>query len=99
MTNRLAPLLLVLCLALGCDKSDDGPNIVERGVAAAKDANAIAATDAEQKIDLAVNLINLGKLVDAESLLNQIAPQEANLSPAARARLADAQAKLAQAKH
>ena len=99
MINRLAPSLLILCLVLGCDKSDDGPNIVERGVSAAKDASAIAATDAEQKIDLAVNLINLGKLADAENLLNQIAPKESVLSPAARAKFADAQAKLAQAKH
>lgn len=98
MTNRLAPALLVLCLALGCDKSDDGPNIVERGVSAAKDANAITGADAEQKIDLAVNMINLGKLADAENLLNQIAPQESTLSPAARTKFADAQAKLAQAK-
>ena len=99
MKNCLAPLLLALCLAPGCDKSDDGPNIVERGVSAAKDANAITAGDAEQKIDLAVNMINLGKLTDAEDLLKQVAARESTLSSAGRTKLADAQARLAQAKH
>lgn len=98
MKNRIAPLLLALCLAPGCDKSDDGPNIIERGQSAAKDASAITAGDAEQKIDMAVNLINLGKLVDAENLLNQVAAKESTLAPAARTKLAGAQARLAQAK-
>jgi hypothetical protein len=97
--KRLAIAVMLMTVALGlvgCDKPTVNP--IERGQSAVDQARSVAATDFDQKIDMAINLIKANRLSDAQNLLNEVTAHESSLSESAKTKLADAKEQLAQAK-
>lgn len=91
----VAAMVVAICNVCGCDER---AKQVEQGQSAVDQARAAAGVDFDQKIDMAVNLIHLGKLEDARRLLQQLSGHEDAMSEGTKAKFAAANEELTRAR-